>query len=180
MKKIVINIATTYVFILVFIAFIPMKNLYFLAEQKLQNKNLFINQKSISSFLVNTSINDGQLYFEDIKALIFKQLSIKIWFLYNSVSMTNIKIDKALKDFLPLNIEYVSMRHTIFYPLKVFLSAKGDFGQASGDIDFYKMLLRVELKPSDIMKKSFSKLLNMMKTIKSKGQKTRYIYELHL
>ena len=177
MKKILIKILIAYISICLFIIFIPTKNLYFFAEEKLQDKKIFINETSINTTLTHTSINGATLYFEDIKALVFEQISLKLWFLYNSININNVKIDEGLKDFLPLNIKNISIIYTPFYPIKVLLSGNGDFGVFNGNIDLIKKVLIIELDASKVMKTSFKKLLDFMKKSKNKDHKDRYVYE---
>jgi hypothetical protein len=180
MKKISFNIFIGYIVFLLFIAFIPIKNLYFLGQEELLKKNIFVNESSISTFFVSTTIEGATFYFEDIKALNAKSIGINIFGLYNSFYFEDINIDKALKDFLPLKIQDLSIVYSILYPTKAFISGEGDFGVLEGYVDLINKKVFLSIDASSLMKKSFNKLLSMMKTIKDKNHKNRYIYEYNL
>jgi hypothetical protein len=177
MKNIAIKLLIGYIGVILLVIFIPMKNLYFLAQDTLQKKQIFINQTRIDSFLVNTSLEQTKIYFEDIPAMYVEDISLSLWLLYNSFSLEDIKIDEGLKDFLPLNIKDLSLSYSILYPTKAFISGDGDFGVLNGHIDLIGKVVHLELDASKIMKKSFKKLLGFMRTKKDKNQKNRYIYE---
>ena len=177
MKKFGLTLLTGYLFVLLLIAFIPVKNLYFLAQTHLQKRNLFINQQEISRFFVQHSINKGEVFFEDIKALSFDELSINPWLLYNQVAIYDIRILEALKAFLPVKIEFVKLSYTLFYPIQIGITSKGDYGEAEGEIDLLKRTVTIRLSTSYKMRKSYPKLLSMMKKLDDKTLKNGYIYE---
>ena len=177
MKRIGINLLIGYGFVLLFIAFIPFKNLFFLLEKSLQKRNLFINEQAISSLFVHQRIDQGEVYFEDIKALFFEELTVNPWLIYNQVGLYDIKIAQGLKDFLPLNIDFVKGYYTLFYPHKIFLSSSGDYGQMAGEINLWEQKVVINISASTVMRKSYGRLLALMTPSKEPNIKNGYVYE---
>ena len=182
MKKVALWIVIVYGGLLLILSFVPMSNLYFLAERTLQKKNLFMNEKQIDQTFVFTTITDGEAYFEDIQALRFKSLELSLWLLYNSFHIENITIGEALRDFLPLKIDFVSVNYSIFNPLNISIAGKGDFGDLDGSVDLLGKKARFDIKASEKMKDSFQKTLSFMKRSSEKDENDKlekdwYYYE---
>ena len=182
MKKIALWIAIIYSGLLFVVAFAPMQNLYFLAERTLQKTNLFVNEKHIDQTFVFTTVSGGEVYFEDIQALKFHSLGLSLWLLYNSLHIENITIGEALRDFIPLNIEFISVSYSVLNPLNVKIEGQGDFGVLSGNVNLLDQKARVNIQASIQMKDSFQKTLSFMKRSKKKDKdeklkKDWYYYE---
>jgi len=163
-------------FFVFLIFFAPKTNLYYFAEKQLQNYAIIIDNETIKEHTFSLEISHPTLYIKSIQSAKAMEVDIKPFILYNAINISNIRLTQIAKNFFPTKIDYIDVKWTVFNPIKVSLHAKGEFGEAKGYLDLIKKAIYITIKPSKLLKSSYSQLLYGLKQNKNK----EYIYESNL
>lgn len=159
------------VFLSFFMVFFPVKNLYFLMENKLNEKNIIINEESLKENLYSFKIEKSSLYLnKDMKASINKS-ELKYFLFYNQLNLRDIRIDKSFWYLYPMHVDFIKCDFSILDPLNIHISSSGEFGELKGKVNLLKQEMSFSLKPSNGMKNSSRMLL-----VKIKEDKGVYSY----
>lgn len=170
--KILKKLLWVFLFIYLIIVFLPKSNLFYLAEKYAQKYNIALNDEKTKDYLGFFSIEDMKVYYEGLHVGNVESVSILPTIVYNQVSINEANFSNSLKQFLPKEIKNLTARNTIFYPIKVWINANGDFGAISGGLNLYTKTLRLELKPTKDFLKNYSSIAKQFKK-----QKDIYVYE---
>lgn len=150
-------------FIFVLIYFLPKENIYFYAEKLLEKEKIVLSSEKVKDKGFCLSITDAIFSYESIEVANVKKLSINIFALYNSIKVDGVELTKAMGNYLPQNINEITIRYSIINPLFVTIQASGEFGNLSGDIDIYNAKMSLKLTPSNIMKNKYKNSLKYFK-----------------
>ncbi len=173
MKKLAMFFVYTFIFFISLEFFTPKVQLFYLLEQQIHKFDVVIDEKSVEDTGFSLKINSFDIYVKGIKSVNIEELKITPFLVYNYIGIKNIHLDDTMKSFLPLDIESVDIKYSIFNPLNILIHAKGDFGEASAKVNILDKKVSASLEPSGIMKKRFSQTLKMLKKSKEGG----YTYE---
>ena len=173
MKKLLIYILYLFFFVAILMVFLPKQSLYFAAERELQNNGIILSGESLTSHLASLQVDDATLYTKGIESAHIGTMQIKLLGLYNSIELHNITLSKAVESFFPKKIEYVQLRYTIADPLHIVADAHGGFGEAHIVFDLRASHLRIDVQPSQKMKREFANTLRELR----KNTKGGYSYE---
>lgn len=166
------KISFIFLFLLIFISFLPKENLYFLFEDFLSKQKIIFTKERLIDRAVVFNIHKPTIYYEDILVGTIQDISIKPFILYNKIELKDAFFSKEIKNFLPQKTEYLNLTYTPFYPLVAFLSSKGDFGELNGEIFLKDRKFRLTLKPSSNVASKYPMIIS-----KFKKDKDEYIYE---
>lgn len=172
MKKLLKIFVYVIVFILSMIIFLPKESLYNLVEKQLEKEHLIISNEKRDENLLGLTINDANIYYQDIKIANVEKNSISTYLFYTNINIENIRLLDSLKTMIPSPISNINISHSIFEYDKLNIIGNGSFGDISGFVDIVNRVIFLELNASNKMKTSYSKILMNMKL-----KDGRYIYE---
>lgn len=164
MVKILKLFAYILFFALALIYFIPKVSLYYYAEKELlQEKIILSGEESVDSGFW-LQLHHATLSYDSIQSANIQSINMKMFLLYNSISVKNIELSSMASSFVPLNVESVDITYTIFNPLKIVAKASGEFGEANAEVNILDRNITIVLRASELMKKKYkSTLRNLYK-----------------
>ena len=112
--------------------FSPKANIYFALEHELKKRDVIISNESVIDNGFSLELQNAELFFKSVKSADVETLNVKIFGIYNSLSMSGIKLSPTASSFVPLNVESVVISYTIFNPLNVSIYQVGEAGEAEG------------------------------------------------
>jgi hypothetical protein len=173
-KKVAKFIAYVFFFLAMVIFFTPKTNLYYKAEQFLQNYKVTVGAESVKDNGFSLDVSDSVIYAVDgIESAKVDNISIMILGLYNSVSVENIVLASAAANFVPTKVDHLEATLSIINPINIALSGYGDFGEMFGSVNLKERHLSITLEPSKLMKQRFRNTMKMLK----KSETGAYVYE---
>ena len=172
-RKLAIFFSFVLFFLIALMYFTPKENIYFAVENELKKYDVIVSNEKINDSGFSLILEDAEIFFKSIKSADVKEINIKIFGIYNSLSMSNITLSKAAGSFLPLNIEKVSITHSILNPLNINIYELGDNGEIEGSFNIMEMALHIIFHPSELMLKEYK---NSMREFK-KSEDGEYVYD---
>lgn len=165
-KKISLFIAYAFFFLLALMYFTPKVNLYYLLEHVLSEKSVIINNEEVSDNGFSLSITHASINVKSIESAKIEEIRVKVFGLYNSVSLQNIDLASVAASMVPTKVHSVHASYSIFDPVHLNANALGDFGEAQLSLGLLDGLLHIELKPSKKMLSSYKQTLRNLKKSK--------------
>ncbi len=172
-KRISLFFAYCLFFLLALMYFTPKKSVYFLFESEIKKYQVLISNEKITDKGFSLELQNTDLFIKSIKSAHAKEVNIKIFALYNSLTLQEIQLSSALASFMPLYIEELRFSYSLLNPLNITLYGVGEFGEAEGVFHILHKRLHVKVNPSDLMKKQYK---NSMKELQ-KSQEGEYSYD---
>lgn len=131
----------------------PKQELYFLLEKELEKNDIIISNEHFVDTWYGLKISDADIYVKGIKIATAQSLELQIFFLYNKLTVDNIKTEVE-----PKSIDTITAVFNVIKPYKVAIKSSGSFGSIAGGIYIMdkKLLLRV-IEAKNI--KAFKKFL---------------------
>ena len=171
-KKIAKFFAYTLFFIFALVAFSPKSSVYYFAEHNLKKFGVVVSNETLNEKLLSLNIQNLEISAKEIDTAIIKEADITLLLVYNSVSLSDVKLSSLVETYLPSKIDSLDVTYTILNPLYVTAEGFGEFGEASVNVSLKERSLEVTLKPS---KKMFAKYKKTLKTFK-KSENGEYVY----
>jgi len=153
--------------------FLPKVQLYYFAEEKLQDFKLVVDKESVNSLPFGIKIEDAHIVVEGIEGADVRSIELESFLVYTKIQADDIVLSSAAKSFVPLKVESIHASHAFWNPLEVIVDAKGEFGTLNAQLDLLKKEVHVRLQPSKKMSQSFQHTLRYLK----KDQNGEYSYE---
>jgi len=163
-------------FITMVLYFLPKENLYFLLEQELAKKEIFISNEEIKEKAFGLELQNATISYEGIEAAQLKSLDINLFLLYNSLDLQEIELSSLIANYWPQKIQECHLSYSILSPLQIEGVAQGVFGTIEAHYMIKEATLTVILHPSKIMLKKYRSTLRYFKKLKN-GE---YSYEKSL
>jgi len=172
-KKIAKFLGYLVFFIAMIFYFLPKVSLYHLAEVQLKHFGVVISNENVTDNGFSFDISNADIYLKNIKTASILDMELSSYIVYNSISLENIKLAKAVKSFAPRDIKNINISYTVFNPLNISINGAGGFGEFSASISLVKHKIHLDLTPSKLMQKEYRSTLRNFKKSKDGG----YIYE---
>lgn len=172
MKKIFRFLAIVVLFVVVIFAMLPKKNLYYYAEELLEPQGVVISDETFHDYGLWASIKDGTAYVKGIPVAQIAKVSLVPGFLYNSMTISDAIIAKSMQQFLPRNIQNLSIQGTALYPITWWLKGEGDFGSLKGNVNILNRTISLTIYPSENFAKRYPALAKNLTQ-----KEDYYIYE---
>jgi len=150
-------------FILALMYFIPKESIYYFAEKELKNYNVIIAHEAVKDSGFSLKLQHLDIYVESIESAKVDSVSISLFGVYNAVDAKNIILTDALASMLPVKIDTVSIRYSIFHPTDIILNAAGAFGTIEAKANLIERKVDARLKPSTVMKRKYRSTLRNFK-----------------
>ncbi|MEA3371131.1 MAG: hypothetical protein U9Q40_07310 [Campylobacterota bacterium] len=172
-KNLSITLGYILFFLLSLMYFTPKVTLFYLLEKELQKYDVVVSNEILVDNGFSLNVNDGSVFVKSIESAKIKEANIKIFGIYNSVNLNEIRLSNAAASFVPLYIDEFNVRYSIFNPLNVKAYAIGEFGEAEASFSILDMALHVDVEPSAKMQKEYK---NSMRQL-SKSEDGGYSYD---
>ncbi len=145
-------------FFCVFYYFLPQsQELYYKLEHILKdNYNITISENGIKENPFGLSIENADIYIEDLNIGSFEFLDLKLFYLYDILKIKSIELNENIKNsardidglsiFASINkIDNLEIKFSILKPYKIAIDINGSFGDIKGGIYFNptRLFLRV-------------------------------------
>ncbi|MDR3178258.1 MAG: hypothetical protein LBT96_04660 [Campylobacteraceae bacterium] len=143
-------------FFYIVIIFLPKENFYFLLEQKLNGHGVIFDNETLDDFGGVLSIKDSRIIYDNEEVGRIDKIAILPFILYNKIDISGLHIlANNLKGHVPEKIDEASFKITPFYPTKVWINLKGNFGYIHGSYNIYDKTIRLVLQPQDNFKQMY-------------------------
>lgn len=153
-------------FILALMYFTPKINIYYFLEKQVQKIGVVIDDEQIVDNGFSLGVTNAKVNIKSIQSATVEDVNVKIYALYNSVSLKNIKLSSVAASMIPTNISGVKIRYTILNPFNIVADAVGEFGEAEATFSILDMALHIDVKPSKKMLSSHRSTLRNLKKSK--------------
>ena len=164
MVKVLKLFAYIFFFVLALIYFIPKESVYYYVEKELLQEKVILSNEEIVDSGFSLELKSAKISYDSIQSANVESVNIKIFLLYNSLSLRNIELSSVVSSFIPPQVESVDVRYTIFNPLNITAKARGKFGEANAEVNILDRNISIVLRPSELMlKKHKSTLRNLVK-----------------
>ena len=150
-------------FIFALLFFVPKTSLYHYAEKELQKQKLVFSNEELIDKSFALALHGIDVSYDSIESVNVENAEIVLFVFFNHIRIENIVLSDMAASFLPLKIENLDIKYTLWNPLKVFATSKGEFGEASAVLSILDRNASVLLEPSDLMRKKYKKTLNKLK-----------------
>ncbi len=166
-------LAYIFFFILALIYFMPKESVYYYLEKELQKQKVILSDEEIIDSGFSLQLNNTKLSYDSIESANVENINIKIFLVYNSLSVSNVKLLDVASSFVPLQIDAINIKYTILNPLNIVAESNGEFGQANAKVNILDRNISIVLKPSQLMLKKYRATLRNLK----KNKAGEYKYE---
>jgi len=160
-------------FILALIYFIPKSSVYYYVEKELELYNIILSQEEIVQNNFSLDINNAQVTYQKIDSAEIENIDVKIFLVYNSIDLVNVKLSSMASAFIPTKIDILNLKYSVINPLHIEVEASGEFGDVKGEIDVVDRNLSMILSPSELMLKKYKNSLKLFK----KNEQGEYEYD---
>ncbi len=142
-----------YLFLIIFLTifFAPKINLYYQAEEILDNYKITVSAEKLTDNGYNFKINDGIIYYDDLVVAKIDEIAITPLLVYNKVDVKPFSFSDDMKQFIPLKIDNLNITHTVIDPLHVSIKSSGEFGSLDGIISILDKNISLILQPSKLL-----------------------------
>ena len=172
-KKLLRFLAYTLFFMLALIFFTPKISFYYFLEEQIKPMGVIVSSEELTDSGFSLNIQNADVSFKAIESANIQNTNIKIFGLYNSVSINDISLSSTASSFVPLKIQSADIRHSIFNPLNVSADIVGEFGEAELTFNILQRRVFMKLLPSKVMLKSYKSTLRNLK----KDKNGEYVYD---
>ena len=160
-------------FILALVYFMPKESIYYYLEKELAQEKVILSGEEIVDSGFSLQLNSVKVSYDSIESANVENINLKMFLLYNSLSVSNVKLLDVASSFVPLKIDTINIKYTVFNPLKIVGESDGEFGQANAEVNILDRNISIVLKPSELMLKKYRATLRNLK----KNEAGEYKYE---
>ncbi|HHH19459.1 MAG TPA: hypothetical protein ENK86_02940 [Campylobacterales bacterium] len=114
--------------------FSPKQELYYLLEKELEKKGIVISNETFHDHWLGLEITNADIYLKGIKVAEAQDLTLNVFFLYNTLTINKIQTDKGIHNIAPKSIETLTATFSIIAPYKIALTGEGSFGSIYGGL----------------------------------------------
>jgi len=141
-KKILLSLVLIWIAVLIFM---PKESLYFTLEKRLAKEGVEISEGEINGGILTLTLEHPVIYLHGIKVAEFDRIEFFTLLLYTTVKASGMKLDSALKRYLPEEAEKIRLRYQLLQPFTLSLSGNASFGSFSGRIDLKAHRIHVDI-----------------------------------
>ncbi len=153
--------------------FLPKVQLYYKAETLLNPYKITLSKEHLKDAGFSLHVKDALLYYDDLEVGTISNISITPLLIYNSINVSSFTLHSDMEQFVPTQIDGISVTYSIFNPLHVTLYGEGQFGMIEGEAALLDHNISIRLQPSKLLEKQNPFWLRRMK----KDSEGGYVYE---
>ena len=172
-RKSIVFLVLAIAFLMMFVFFLPKKNIVYLAQRELQHSNIIFDFRSLKEKSYSVDMEDMTFYIDGVDLFTCKKVSLQTYLFYNKMEMQDIVLSDLAKEFLPLHVKQLQISYALYNPLKPVFFANGEFGEVKGFADLLKRKVFVVVYPSQYMKTHYQKSMRYL----YHTQKGEFVYE---
>ncbi len=161
------------IFIGLVLFFAPKVYFYYALEEQLYGKNVVISEEKVYDKGFALAVNDGKIYYDDLLVGTFETLSMLPLILFNHATIENFVISEDMSRFAKGKIEEIAVVHHVISPKTLHLSAYGDMGDVTAEVNMQDKKVSLLLMPSKNLLKLSPFWLRKLKKTDEGG----YLYE---
>jgi len=159
-------------FIMVLLYFTPKQELYYFGEHELKKYKVIFSDEDVIENSLSLTIKNMKITYDSIDAANVQSVDIKLFGLYNSISVNDVQLTSIAANFIPLKIDNIEVKYTIIDPLNLKLFAVGEFGEVNARVNILDRNASLLLKPSKKMLSRYRSTLRQLR--KNKQGEYRY------
>jgi len=141
----------------------PKQELYYLLEKELKKNDIIISNETVKDTWYGVKLLDAEIYVKGAKMAEVSELQLNIFFLYNTLTVKNIHVNKAMQNVAPKSIEEINVQYSVANPLNIELNGQGSFGVLEGKVAFMDRNISITFPVAKDIK-AFKKFLKKDKT----------------
>mgnify|MGYP000125550911 CR=1 FL=1 len=176
MNKLFLSLVYFFSFVFLLVVFLPKQELYYLLLKELNKNEIVLDEKYFSDTNLGLKIEDTQVYIKGIKASNIENITLDTFLFFNKLQIKDIKISENFKQFVPAQIDNVSVVYSVMNPLFVDISFRAKEYKGNGFVDIINRKIIINLYPSNKFIRSYSMLLRNMKKINAKEYRYEYSF----
>ncbi len=155
------------VFLFSFIAFLPKENIYFYYLEKLQEKNISVQNEERSSGAFRFSILNSDVFYKDINAFKIESFEASYYLVSGKIDILNVMFDG-------LTIDNIELKWNIVSPLKFDIVILSDQLSGYGTYHLLERDFELYLKPSAKVVKKYETFWSFGELMPSGEYKIEY------
>ena len=161
--------------LMLIIAFLPKKELYYFGEQWLLDYRVNINNEMANDYAFALRLKNADLVYDRVPIAKIDNMSLLTTFFYSRFDVAPFVFSDELSVLLPARVDQLSASHTIFVPHLIFVSGEGEFGAFEGTIDLFNRVITTTVTaPREIVER-YAQVFAMMTKLEDGG----YAYEFN-
>lgn len=172
-KKVSLFFGYSAFFLLAFMYFTPKQNLYYFLEKELKIYNVIISNEKVQDKGFTLTLENADLFVKSIKSANAKEVNVKIFALYNSLTLSDVTLSSVAASFVPLHINELRFTYSVLNPFNITAYGIGEFGEAEAALSILNRSLHIDVEPSDKMKKEYANSMRQLKKSEDGG----YFYD---
>jgi hypothetical protein len=126
-KFILKTIIVIILFLYMLIVFLPKENLYYFALEKPIDQKVEITSNKIEDKYIGFSITNSKIKYEKIDVGSIGNIDIRTLLFQTTIDISNFKVQKLLKNFLPYDMRYIKITHNLLNPLVIDIKLSKQF-----------------------------------------------------
>jgi len=123
--------------------FAPKVELYYLLEKSLKEKQIIISNETITDTWYGLKIHNADVYVAGAKVANASQLNLNFFFLYTSLTLDEVTMDKSLANIAPKELNNLTAIHSVLKPSEVSINGTGSFGTLTGSIQLLNRKIEI-------------------------------------
>lgn len=135
------------------IVLIPKKELYYYAEGKLAEEDVYLSGETLSGGLFILDAENVSILSGSSKLSAVDRVRMVPWIIVNEVDLESLRAAEGFDLLLPGEIEKASCRYALWNPFEVTIEIDGDFGHAQGRFDLGEQKLTLYFDAVQQMRK---------------------------
>lgn len=109
------------------LVFLPKENLYYFVLQKLSEQSIDVTNTSVEDKYLGLSLKNSNIKYEKIDVATVDSIVVKSLLFKTNITIDNLKVQKSLKQFLPYDLDYIKITHSILNPLVIDIKLSKQF-----------------------------------------------------
>ncbi len=127
MKFILKRLTIFILFVYMLLVFLPKENLYYFVLQKLSEQSIDVTNTSVEDKYLGLSLKNSNIKYEKIDVATVDSIVVKSLLFKTNITIDNLKVQKSLKQFLPYDLDYIKITHSILNPLVIDIKLSKQF-----------------------------------------------------
>lgn len=141
---------------LVVVLFMPKRELYYLLEKKLYEKNIVISGEKLDEEFLGLTVEHPIFYLNGAAVASARKISLWSILFYTKVDFHDLKIAEGLP--MALDIGVLDTSHSVLSPLQATFSGESSLGKIDGEVQLQTRIIHLNISEGG-KKRAFAKYL---------------------
>ncbi|MGE4294304.1 MAG: hypothetical protein AB7E49_01205 [Campylobacterales bacterium] len=175
MKRLAVGLMWCVALIWLVLAFLPKKELYFLAERALAPLKVVYSGETPRDLGLLFKLSGGTIYYENMAVANPQSITLLTTIFYNRLQVEPFELGSEAAALFPARIDRLVAWQTVFYPHVIFLGGEGAFGRFSGRVDLWQRKLTAQVQAPAEVQTRYRQLFTLMKPTEE-GHRYEYAF----